>query len=376
LRRQREALWAQFGITLAILGASFVMSAVIGWRLQQAFAEPVLHLAQVARAVTETRNYALRALHESPDEIGRLMRDFNAMLERVAAHERDLEAARRALELEVGETTRANRELGDALTRLRETQAQLVQSEKLASLGALVAGIAHEINTPVGVGVTAASTLLAWATRLRAQHERGELAAADLERFVAVADESTQILLRNLQRAAELIQSFKQVAVDQSSGERRTFALRAYIDEVLVSLAPRLKKTPHEISVSCPASLTVDTYPGAIAQILTNLVSNSLLHAFPGARRGHIRIDVRADHAGVMLEYADDGIGMPAEHRARIFDPFFTTKRGAGGSGLGMHIVYNLVTQLLGGTIEVRSDEGRGTEVRIAFPGGIRQAAA
>jgi len=164
--------------------------------------------------------------------------------------------------------------------------------------------------------------------------------------------------------------------VDQASGERRQFVLRQYIDEILTSLAPTLARTTHAVTVECPENLTLDSYPGALAQILTNLVNNSLMHAFPDGREGGIRISVAQEADGIVLHYADDGIGMEPDNLRRIYDPFFTTRRGSGGSGLGMHIVYNLVTQLLGGTIQATSQPGQGAQFEIRFPAGLRKAAA
>ena len=290
--------------------------------------------------------------------------------------EHALHQLNQSLEQQVTETARTNRELEVAMGRLKEAQVQLVQAEKLASLGALVAGIAHEINTPVGVGVTAASTLQARASNLRELYEKDALRRSDLDRFVTLADESTQIILRNLQRAADLIHSFKQVAVDQSSGERRRFALKGYIDEILLSLRPKLKITSHSVEVECPDDIVLDTYPGAIAQILTNFVTNSLIHGFDGLQNGHIRVVIRQGSDRITLHYSDDGRGIAPEHLARVFDPFFTTKRGIGGSGLGLHIVYNLVTQLLGGTIHVASEPGKGASFVISLPAAAQKVAA
>jgi PAS domain S-box-containing protein len=290
--------------------------------------------------------------------------------------EQEMVQLNRSLEQQVTETARTNRELEVAMGKLREAQTQLVQAEKLASLGALVAGIAHEINTPVGVGVTAASTLQARAASLREMYEKDALRRSDLDRFVALADESTHIILRNLQRAADLIHSFKQVAVDQSSGERRRFALRGYIDEILLSLRPKLKATSHVVEVDCPEDIVLDTFPGAIAQIVTNFVTNSLIHGFEGVPTGHIRIAIHHAGDGLTLKYSDDGRGISPDHLPRIFDPFFTTKRGVGGSGLGLHIVYNLVTQLLGGTIQAASEPGKGAAFTILLPAALVQRAA
>lgn len=268
----------------------------------------------------------------------------------------------------------ANRELETALRQLKETQAQLVLNARLASLGGMVAGIAHEINTPVGVGVTAASALNDLAIKFKREHESGSLKRSDLDRFVAMAGESTAMILRNLQRAVSLVESFKQVAVDQSSDESRRFPLKGYLNEVLLNLEPQLKKTTHQVEVDCPDTLVVDIHPGAIAQIVTNLVNNSLIHGFERRHdfdrreNGHIRIAATQHGDWVTLRYSDDGRGIPPEHLARVFDPFFTTKRGAGGSGLGMHIVYNLVTQRLGGTVDLTSKPGDGVQIVIRFP--------
>jgi signal transduction histidine kinase len=246
----------------------------------------------------------------------------------------------------------------------------------MASLGALVAGVSHEINTPVGIGVTAASSMQEQARRMLGLFEEGNLKKSELEHFLRVSAETSEIILRNLQRAADLVHSFKQVAVDQASGERREFAMRSYLDEILLALRPKLRHAPHQVRVECPETLVLDSYPGALAQVLTNLITNTLVHAFPDGRAGHIDIVVRREGGGVWLEYSDDGVGMPPDDVRRVFDPFFTTKRGAGGTGLGMHIVYNLVTQMLGGTIELRSVLGQGTRVTITFPAVLQKAAA
>ena len=354
LRPLQHALSVQIAITLAVLAASFAATLLIGLGTYRVLARPLLGLAHIARRVSQTHEFRLRAQKYGNDELGRLVDDFNEMLGHIAQRDGDLRAANHSLEQTLG--------------TLRETQSQLVQSERLASLGSLVAGVAHEINTPVGVGVTAASTLRDHARELAESYARGDLKRSSLEQFITTADEAAEITLKNLQRAADLIASFKQVAVDQSSGERRQFALREYIDEVPLSLAPRLKKYGHALEVDCPAALAVDTYPGAIAQILTNLVSNALVHAFDAGKKGHLRIHAEAANGWVTLTFADDGRGIPQENLGRIFDPFFTTRRGAGGSGLGLHIVFNLVHQLLGGTIDVVSAPGRGSLFTIRFP--------
>ncbi len=263
----------------------------------------------------------------------------------------------------------AMQETERALDELKETQASLVQAEKMSSLALLVAGIAHEINTPVGIAFSCASHLGNRTRQIAGAFERGGMKKSDLRGYIEVAQESSRLMMTNLTRASELIQSFKQVAVDQTSQERRQFLLHNYLDEVITSLRPRLKNVPQHVLVDCPESIVVNTYPGALSQILTNLVMNALVHAFEDGEAGTISIDVGVfENSDVRLEFADDGKGIPPYHLGKVFEPFFTTRRGAGGSGLGLHIVFNLVTQSLGGRITVDSALGVGTTFHLRFP--------
>lgn len=366
LQPLRDALLRQVAITVGIMVLSFAVSFGVALRMQGSISGPITALASTARRVTETRDYDLRADSSGYDEVGRLVVDFNRMLD-------ELGQARDALSQEVERRGAANAQLEYTLHQLRSTQEQLVQSEKLASLGALVAGVAHEINTPVGVGVTAASTLAARAAQFRERYQADTMTRSDLERFVGVAEESTRILLSNLKRAADLIHSFKQVAVDQSSGERRRFSLAQYIEEIMASLTPQMRRFGHTVKVICPGNIEVDGYPGALAQIITNFVTNSLVHAYDAGQHGRIEISASERDDMIQLTYRDDGRGMSAEDLARIFDPFFTTRRGSGGSGLGMHIVYNLVTQALRGKITASSTPGHGIDLCVSFPNGRKE---
>lgn len=287
-------------------------------------------------------------------------------------HSRSLERLNQALEQRVEERTAdltlLNKELSTTIDQLRLTQHQLVESEKLAALGALVAGIAHEVNTPLGVGVTAASHLEEQARMFHRKAEAGALDAAQVLAFARSVDEASAMVLRNLQRADKMIRSFKQVAVDQASEERRLIDVASYLEEILVSLQPVLKRSPHALEIAVPAGLRVNTQPGALYQIVVNLVTNAMMHAFEGVANGHMRIAGRTEGEGWVLEFSDDGVGMEEDVRRRLYDPFFTTRRGQGGSGLGMHIVYNLVTQALGGTIECESAPGQGTRIILRMP--------
>ena len=267
---------------------------------------------------------------------------------------------------------RQNREyqqsLEESLETLHRTQKEMIHSAKMAALGDLVAGVAHEVNTPIGVCVTASSFLAERTRQLRDLYEKGEMKRSDLEKYLSLADESSASVLTNLERAAELVQSFKKVAVDQSSEEKRVFDLKGYLEQILVSLRPQFKRTPHKVRVECPDGLSMDSYPGAIMQIMTNLVMNSLIHGFSDGLPGEISIDVEPVDGDVAISYRDTGVGMDREQKERIYDPFYTTRRGAGGTGLGMNIVYNLVTQTLKGSILLETSPGQGAAFLLTLP--------
>lgn len=261
----------------------------------------------------------------------------------------------------------ANTELRALLEQLTQAQHQLVESEKLASLGSLVAGVAHEINTPLGIGVTAASYLQDEATRLARSLARNELQIDELRQSGERIGEGAELILRNLRRADQLVKSFKQVAVDQAGGDVREINVGQCIDSMVTALKPTLRHGQHSIEVAAASDLTLRSSPGALGQIITNLVINSITHGFDPGRPGSITITLSRTDTGVQLDYRDDGKGMASNVRARIYEPFFTTRRGQGGSGLGMHIVYTLVTQLLHGNIALESQPGEGVHFRITF---------
>lgn len=258
-------------------------------------------------------------------------------------------------------------ELKTSLEALKNAQDGLIRSERLVALGSMVAGVAHEINTPLGVGVTAISYLGDQLKEVKSTFSNRALKRSDFEKFLDATGEATSIVSTNLERATELIQSFKQVAVDQSGEQKRTFILKKYIHDVLLSLRPKYKKTSHHIIVNCPEEIELDSYPGAFSQIITNLITNSLIHAFENIEVGEMRFDVERVDGELYFNYSDNGVGMEPAVTNQIFDPFFTTKRTAGGTGLGMHIVYNLVSQKLGGHIGCFSEPGKGTEFKITL---------
>jgi PAS domain S-box-containing protein len=272
------------------------------------------------------------------------------------------------------ELIHANQELERTVTSLRETQEQLVEAEKMASLGNLVAGISHEINTPVGVSVTSASSLKEEVSTLRHKFENGSMKRSELEGFFVHADQACNILLSNTERASALIRSFKQVAVDQSSDELRMINLRDYFDEILLSLHPKLKHASVIVVNKAAHGIEMLTHPGAIYQVMSNLVLNAVIHAYEPEQAGEIRIGAEIEGEFVVLTCQDDGAGIAPQHLKRIFDPFFTTRRGAGGTGLGLNIVYNLVTAKLRGRISVDSQLHSGTTFTLRLPNRAKEA--
>lgn len=259
-------------------------------------------------------------------------------------------------------------ELESLVDDLKQTQDRLVQSEKMAALGGLVAGITHEVNTPVGIGVTATSFLSEKIQALQKAYQDKTLSPRNLEQFIAEASETACLLESNLNRASDLIASFKQIAVDQTSEAIRTIQLSTYLQEIIRSLLPHFKKTKHQIEVNCPKDLQLTCPAGAISQIFTNLLMNSLIHGFEDMEQGEIRITVLDEGDDIDIRFSDNGKGLNDEQLEKLFHPFFTTKRGAGGSGLGTHITYNLVRQTLKGSIDVNSEPGKGLHYHIRFP--------
>lgn len=250
-------------------------------------------------------------------------------------------------------------------------QEELIQKEKMASLGGLVAGISHEVNTPLGICVTATSHLLEEYTLFKKRLEETNITQRDLESFLEDIHDAAMIISTNVSRASDLVRSFKQVAVDQSSNDVREFSLKEYIDGVLLSLKPKLKNTPHHITVSCPNNVEVNTNAGAISQIISNLIINALIHAFKSEQVGNIALTITPHDDKIDMTFSDDGKGLSEKNLEQLFEPFFTTRRGDGGSGLGTHLVYNLVTNALNGSIHAESEVGKGLTYFISFPRGI-----
>ena len=259
-------------------------------------------------------------------------------------------------------------EIKEKTERLDQSRKQLVQSEKMASLGQLVAGVAHEINTPVGIGITVSSHLVDQTREIIAAFDKNKMTKSALTQYFGKTLETSQLIFTHLVQAGDLVRSFKMISADQTVHERRSFMLKTYLDDIIVSLRPKLKKELHQVTVNCREDIEIDSYPGALAQIITNLIINSLLHAYSEGEKGNIRINASTEGTDVILEYGDDGKGISPENIDKIFDPFFTTRRGKGGTGLGLHIIYNTVTEILKGSITCESTLGQETRFRIKLP--------
>ena len=275
--------------------------------------------------------------------------------------EKELEDHRHKLEELVEERT----------AELRKAMEQLVQSEKLAALGQLVAGVAHELNTPIGNTRTVASSYGEELEAFAAAIKNNTLSQVQLDTFLRRSREAVSLLESNSERASELIGQFKQVAVDQTSKRKRTFELLRTVEDLLATLQPQFKHTRHTVEIDIPESITMDSYPGPLGQVIANLVGNSLVHGFENIEQGTIYIHAEnIEGHTVKLTYTDNGKGIPEQNRAHVFEPFYTTHLGKGGSGLGLYIVYNLITGVLGGTVEIRQ-AAAGVWFEIMLPTGV-----
>ena len=265
------------------------------------------------------------------------------------------------------ELRKANTQLSTTVEHLQLAQSELVRSEKLASLGSLVAGVAHELNTPIGNGVMAVSTMRGALKSFRERSAEG-LKRSLLDSFVEAVETGSLIAERNLERAAELVTSFKQVAADQTTSQRREFRLDEVVHEIALTLGPSLRHSVAQLSLDIPDDIRMESYPGPLGQIITNLITNATVHAFPDRDQGRIRLQAKADDRQVQIWVSDDGVGIPASLLPRIFDPFVTSRMGSGGTGLGLHIAHNIAANVLGGRISATSSEGRGTTFEIEIP--------
>ena len=317
----------------------------------------ILPLIQVSESLHFYRKSGQRKLvnWHTTDELGQLIQEYNHNLIKQIESEEALKEAHLKTET--------------ALSDLKEAHISLIQSEKMASLGSLVAGIAHEINTPLGNSLTIATTVSSITEKIKKDLVNGCLTKSALDNFIESMTEASVILERNLQTASKQIRNFKNVAVDQTSEMRRIFDLKQVIEELIYTLNPQIKHTPFNVEVNVPAGINMDSYPGPLGQIITNCFNNALLHGFENRNSGLITIKAyMIDKDYLALEITDDGKGMTQETCEKAFDPFYTTKLGNGGSGLGLNLVYNLTTAILGGTVDIKSTINNGVTLHFKLP--------
>jgi signal transduction histidine kinase len=367
MRRREQKAQETFDRTLGDISRRVLSIAVIflgiiitvGVLIALSIRLPLQQIMTAMRAITSGDYDRQVQGTTATDEIGAMARAVEVFRENAIAKRNTEDELRDSKEKAEG-----------ALLELNTAQQNLIDAERLAALGGLVAGVAHEVNNPIGISLTVASSFSRRAEMFEAElRSDSPLRRSQLEEFVRTSRDAAQQLVANLHRAGELIQSFKQVAVDRSHAERRQFSLSEATDQIIASLKPVLKRSPITLSVDVPEGLIIDGYPGSYGQILTNLFLNAANHAFANGRAGAISISARARGADdVEIIFADDGAGMTPDVQRQAFDPFFTTRRNEGGTGLGLHIVYNLVTQQLGGRMMLDSRLGQGTTFRIIIP--------
>jgi len=306
------------------------------------------------------------------EKIEKLLDQTNDMNEQLRNKSFDMEALYSETEMHKEELEMQTRELNSTIETLKETQEQLVQSEKLSSLATIVTGIAHEINTPLGVSHTTVTYMKELILTMKHDFDGDSMRKDRFEIFLKNLHESIDVVEENNRRSVELIKNFKEIAVDQTSGNYRQYNMKDYLVEIVGSLRVPLRLAKVETMINAPDDLVVDGYPGAMSQIMTNLIMNSIKHGFSKREYGRISIDVEEQGNKIVMFYKDDGKGIEEKNLKRVFDPFFTTQRGKGGSGLGLNIVYNLVTKNLKGTISVQNGELKGVEFIIEFPKLVR----
>ncbi len=325
-------------------------------------------------ALSELTDHLEQKVHERTQELDQANHQLKEEILERQKIEQKLYSLNEELERRVEERTQeledANIELRQTVETLQNTQQELIRIEKMGVLGQLVAGIAHEINTPIGVGVTAASHLNLKSRELSKQYHANTMKRTDLEKYLNMTLKSSDMILGNLEQVADQIKRFKQVAVDQTASEKRRFSLCEYIDTVLLSLHSAITSASCSVRMSCPQDLMLYSYPAALSQILTHLIMNSLIHGFSeeSKSRRTITLNVTQEGRTLRIHYHDNGRGMSQEEAEHLFEPFYTTRRNRGGTGLGLYIVYNLVTQKLKGQIECDTQPGQGTTFLMRIP--------
>lgn len=370
-----KKILVDIALTLFVL----VLVLLVSRGIQKRIATPIEGLSSLLQDVSKNHNYSARAPGSNISELNVLANNLNIMLartenqlERHKADKQEIKQLNQSLEEKVNQRTialrEANQELLNALERMHQYQNQIIENEKMASLGQMVAGVAHEVNTPIGLGITGSTLLRDKLSDIRDAFQNKSLTSKQLERFVSDGIENLDLIYRNLNRAAELVSSFKRLAVSQDLEVNSKIDLSNLLTEVVASMRADLATKNPEVTIDCDKGLAIESKAGPLQQVLEQLITNSLLHAFNDQLNNTISIAVRQSLDQLIIEYTDNGMGVPKAIKKRIFDPFVTTRRGEGGSGLGMHLVYNLVTQALGGSITLDEEFSQGAKFTITLP--------
>lgn len=357
-----------------ILGNVFAL--IIVFYLSKSITMPLNSLMKLINNVIDGNYETTNIPIKNNDEIGILATQFEKMLstlkhETESRHEAEAELKWLNAELEHRVVKRTN-ELTNSLSELTLAQSQLIESEKMASLGNIVSGVAHEINTPLGVSITTVSHLQVVNQKHYQLLLDKKMSKTDLVNYMNQVEESSKMLSISLNRAAELVKSFKQIAVNQHANIAVDFNLCEYIQSTLFSLKHEYKNSGHDININCDENIVLHSYPGAFSQIITNLLMNALVHAFEDDDNGSINIDISAENENIYLDFTDTGRGIKPENLSKIFEPFYTTKRGKGGSGLGLNLIYKIVTEQLHGSISCDSEVNVGTAFHLIIPRSVQ----
>lgn len=351
----KNMLVSLFLFSLVLLSLVYISARHLSKKILQ----PVLDLSQTAKKIAETNDYSMRVSHSKDNEISSLYDSFNHLLAETQSLTNELEAR----------VSLRTKELENSLDTLQKAQEQMVQSEKMAALGNLVSGVAHEVNTPLGNALTGGSIILKESQNLAQQIQEGTLKKSTLEQGLKVLNETAAVMNRSLSQAADLIRSFKRISIDQSAEDIREFNLHQYLEEILLTFHNNLKRVPVDVTLTGDNEFVLKSYPGLYAQIISNFIQNSLIHAFDERIKSPaISIGFQVMQDQLVLTYADNGLGMDESIKKVAFEPFTTTKRNIGGSGLGLNIIYNLITHKLKGQIALESAPLKGTKFTMTIP--------
>ena len=361
------SIQSRYNLSLAMIMIMLILGTIAGIYILNKVTQPLLMVASGYNEITSGNwDVEIKQKRGHIKEVHEMIKGFNLMVDNIKSYIGKLvEKQNEIEELHKTETHRMNLIIDEKTENLKAVMEELMEKERLASLGELVSGVAHEINTPLGVAVSASSLMEANNESFKKELLEGSISKSGLVSYIESIDETTAILNSNLYRAAELVKSFKEIAVNQSIEEKSRFNFREYIDSILLSLKHEYKNKNVEFKIDCPDDLVINNYSGAISQVFTNLIMNSLIHGFKDMKSGQINISVAPEDENLIIHYKDNGLGMNEEVKKRAFEPFYTTNRGKGGSGLGMNIVYNLVTAKLNGKISCKSEINMGTEFII-----------